>query len=34
VRGTPTLFIEGVEYVGRYDATSLREALGNPDEVQ
>ena len=25
VRGTPTLFIDGVVYVGRYDAASLRE---------
>ncbi|HZN56624.1 MAG TPA: DsbA family protein [Planctomycetota bacterium] len=28
VRGTPTLFIDGVVYVGRYDATSLTEAMG------
>ena len=28
VRGTPTLFIDGVVYVGRYDAAALREALG------
>ena len=28
VRGTPTLFIDGVVYVGRYDAASLTEALG------
>jgi protein-disulfide isomerase len=28
VRGTPTLFIDGVVYVGRYDAASLMEALG------
>jgi len=28
VRGTPTLFIDGVVYVGRYDAVSLTEALG------
>ena len=28
VRGTPTLFIDGVVYVGRYDAAGLREALG------
>ena len=34
VRGTPTLFIEGVVYVGRYDAASLTEALATPDEVQ
>jgi protein-disulfide isomerase len=34
VRGTPTLFIDGVVYVGRYDAAGLREALGTPDEVQ
>jgi len=27
VRGTPTLFIDGVVYVGRYDAASLIEAL-------
>jgi protein-disulfide isomerase len=27
VRGTPTLFIDGVVYPGPYDATSLREAL-------
>jgi NhaA family Na+:H+ antiporter len=27
VRGTPTLFIDGVLYVGRYDAASLTEAL-------
>jgi len=28
VRGTPTLFIDGVVYVGRYDAASLAEAMG------
>jgi protein-disulfide isomerase len=28
VRGTPTLFIDGVAYVGRYDAASLTEAFG------
>ena len=28
VRGTPTLFIDSVVYVGRYDAASLTEALG------
>jgi len=28
VRGTPTLFIDGVVYAGRYDAAGLREALG------
>ena len=28
VRGTPTLFIDGVVYVGRYDPASLTEALG------
>jgi protein-disulfide isomerase len=28
VRGTPALFIDGVVYVGRYDAASLTEALG------
>jgi protein-disulfide isomerase len=28
VRGTPTLFIDGVVYVGRYDAASLAEASG------
>jgi protein-disulfide isomerase len=27
VRGTPTLFIDGVVYVGRYDAVSLTEAI-------
>jgi protein-disulfide isomerase len=27
VQGTPTLFIDGVLYVGGYDATSLMEAL-------
>ena len=27
VRGTPTLFIDGVVYVGRYDAASLTESL-------
>jgi protein-disulfide isomerase len=27
VRGTPTLFIDGVVYVGRYDAAGLTEAL-------
>ena len=37
VRGTPTLFIDGVVYVGRYDAVGLMEALGGcriPDEMQ
>jgi protein-disulfide isomerase len=29
VRGTPTLFIDGIVYVGGYDAASLIEALGN-----
>jgi protein-disulfide isomerase len=29
VRGTPTLFIDGVVYVGRYDAAALTEALGS-----
>jgi protein-disulfide isomerase len=28
VRGTPTVFIDGVVYVGRYDAAALKEALG------
>ena len=28
VRGTPTLFIDGVVYVGHYDAASLTEAMG------
>jgi protein-disulfide isomerase len=28
VRATPTLFIDGVAYVGRYDAASLTEAMG------
>ena len=28
VRGTPTLFIDGVVYVGRYDAAGLKEAMG------
>jgi len=28
VRGTPTLFIDGVVYLGAYDAASLMEALG------
>jgi protein-disulfide isomerase len=28
VRGTPTLFIDAVVYVGRYDAASLTEAMG------
>ena len=28
VSGTPTLFIDGVLYVGRYEAASLTEALG------
>ena len=28
VRGTPTLFIDGVVYLGRYDVASLRNALG------
>ena len=27
VRGTPTLFIDGVVYVGCYDVASLMEAL-------
>jgi protein-disulfide isomerase len=27
VRGTPTLFIDGVAYLGRYDTAGLREAL-------
>ena len=27
VRGTPTLFIDGAVYLGRYDAASLRAAL-------
>ena len=27
VRGTPTLFVDGVVYVGRYDVASLTEAL-------
>jgi protein-disulfide isomerase len=27
VRGTPTLFVDGVLYVGRYDAAGLAEAL-------
>jgi protein-disulfide isomerase len=27
VRGTPTLFIDGVVYVGGYDEASLMEAL-------
>jgi protein-disulfide isomerase len=27
VRSTPTLFVDGVVYVGRYDAASLTEAL-------
>ena len=27
VRGTPTVFIDGVVYLGRYDAASLRAAL-------
>ena len=29
VRGTPTVFIDGVVYVGRYDAAGLTEALGS-----
>jgi protein-disulfide isomerase len=29
VRGTPTLFIDGVVYVGRYDAAALKKALGS-----
>ena len=29
VRGTPTLFIDGVLYLGGYDATSLLEALAS-----
>ena len=32
VRGTPTLFIDGVVYVGRYDAASLIDALTNCSE--
>jgi protein-disulfide isomerase len=28
VRGTPTLFVDGVVHVGRYDAASLKEAMG------
>ena len=28
VRGTPTLFIDGVVYVGRFDAASLTAAMG------
>jgi protein-disulfide isomerase len=32
VRGTPTLFIDGVVYVGRYDAAGLTEALGRCSE--
>ena len=28
VRGTPTLFIDGVVYVGRYDSAALKETLG------
>ena len=28
VRGTPTLFIDGIAYVGRYDVASLKEAMG------
>ena len=28
VRGTPTLFIDGVFHLGGYDAATLREALG------
>jgi Na+:H+ antiporter, NhaA family len=28
VRGTPTLFIDGVVHLGGYDAATLREALG------
>jgi len=28
VSGTPTLFIDGVLYVGRYEAASLTEAMG------
>jgi protein-disulfide isomerase len=28
VRVTPTLFIDGVVYVGRYDAAGLTELLG------
>jgi protein-disulfide isomerase len=31
VRGTPTLFIDGVVYVGGYDAPSLIEALSRND---
>jgi protein-disulfide isomerase len=30
VRGTPTLFIDGVVHRGRYDATALLEALAGP----
>jgi len=33
VRGTPTLFIDGVVYVGRYDAASLTEALKCSDST-
>ena len=29
VRGTPTLFVDGVVYAGRYDAAGLTEALGS-----
>ncbi len=29
VRGTPTLFIDGVPYLGSYDASSLSEALAS-----
>ena len=28
VRGTPTLFIDGIVHLGGYDAATLREALG------
>jgi protein-disulfide isomerase len=30
VRGTPTIFIDGVVYAGGYDAATLLEALGKP----
>ena len=31
VRGTPTLFIDGVVHLGGYDAATLTEALTRPD---
>jgi protein-disulfide isomerase len=31
VRGTPTLFIDGVVHLGRYDAPALMEALGSQE---